>query len=423
MSLEMKKFLKKTECRLCSSSQLTKIFDLNPSSLANNLEDSFLEAKNSEIFPLNLVICEDCKHVQLEHVINPRILFDNYLYVSGTSKVFVEHLKNYAKDVFLKFKLNQESLVVEIGSNDGTLLNEFKALGVRIVGVEPAKNLVKISTDKNIPALCGYFNSEISANIVDKFGKADIIVANNVLAHIDNLNAVFSDAYNLLNEDGVLIFEVSYLLSVIQNNLFDTIYHEHIDYHSVAPLMGFVNKLDMKIIDAEMVDTHGGSIRVSVAKVKSSHKISKNVANLIALENKKKIHDIATYADFYAKIDNIKIQIRKILESYKNTGSVIVGFGVPAKLTTMNYQLEIDESVVSYLVDENELKQRKFTAGTGIEIFPISQLGIIKPDLVIIMAWNFHKSILERLPNIISKTCDVLIPLPIPVVVRCESKK
>ena len=237
MSLEMNNFLKKTECRLCSSSQLTKIFDLNPSSLANNLEDSFLEAKNSEIFPLNLVICEDCKHVQLEHVINPRILFDNYLYVSGTSKVFVEHLKNYAKDVFLKFKLNQESLVVEIGSNDGTLLNEFKALGVRIVGVEPAKNLVKISTDKNIPALCGYFNSEISENIVDKFGKADIIVANNVLAHIDNLNAVFSDAYNLLNEDGVLIFEVSYLLSVIQNNLFDTIYHEHLDYHSVAPLM------------------------------------------------------------------------------------------------------------------------------------------------------------------------------------------
>jgi len=226
-------------CRLCSSRALERVLSLTPTPPANAFVTAVERDRPQPVFPLDLHFCRDCGHVQLLTVVDPRVLFENYVYVSGTSPVFVRHFEAYADDVMRYFSLEHGALAVDIGSNDGTLLGFFQKAGLRILGIDPAKAIAEAATARGIPTIAGFFTPASAARIRAEHGPAAVITANNVFAHIDDLSGVTEGVRSLLSPDGVFVFEVSYLVDVIEKTLFDTIYHEHLCYHSVRPLIPF----------------------------------------------------------------------------------------------------------------------------------------------------------------------------------------
>ena len=235
-----------------------------------------IKKKKQEIYPLDLVFCKACYHLQLKHVVSPKILFSNYLYVSGTSKSFINHFENYAESIITKYKIKKNELILEIGSNDGVFLNAFKKRGYKnIIGIEQAKKIAKNTNSIGIKTINSFFDKNIVNKISKTHTKAKLILANNVFAHIDNLSSVFDNINTILKEDGFVYFEVSYLLDVLKKKLFDTIYHEHLSYHSVIPMINFLRRKNLYLIDFQRVKTHGVSIRFIFSKNKNFIKKSK----------------------------------------------------------------------------------------------------------------------------------------------------
>jgi SAM-dependent methyltransferase len=400
----------KKDCRLCSSNNLSNAFSLKSTPLANEFVKDC--NKSQDEYPLEINICEDCGHVQLGHVVNSDLLFTNYLYASGTSDVFVHHFNVYAeytKDILNSSK--EAPIAVDIGSNDGTLLNEFKKIGFDVLGVEPAKNLAEISQNNSIDVINGYFNQEVMESIVASKGKIDVITANNVFAHIDDLQSVVKNVCSLLSDEGLLVFEVSYLGSVLDGLLFDTIYHEHLDYHSVLPLIGFLKENGFKVIDILLVESHGGSIRVTSSKQQSSHKPRESVRKFVVQEQK---HPITkeTLNSFYSRIQQEKNKITNYLKSLKHEGKKIVAYGAPAKLTTLFYEFDINSELVDFVIDDSPLKQGLYTPGSHISILAADSVDFNGIDVIFIAAWNFAPSIIEKIKERLRREAIFIAPLP-----------
>ena len=272
---------KKPICRLCRSSKLSSILKLASTPPAN----AFVSKENLHIrqrkYPLELFFCEDCYHVQLTEVVDPIELFENYVYVSGTSPVFVEHFSNYAKNIVKTYQPSLQNYVLDIGSNDGTLLKFFKDMGYQTIGVDPAINISKKAQQDGINTLNEFFNYKTSEKIKEQYSTASLITANNVFAHSDDLIGITKAVRNLLSPNGLFVFEVSYLLDVYQKTLFDTIYHEHLSYHSVIPLIKFFQSNEMELIDVSRINTHGGSIRCVVKNIEDKRQINKSVKTIL----------------------------------------------------------------------------------------------------------------------------------------------
>jgi len=400
----------KKECRLCSGDNLSKVFSLKPTPLANEfVKDS---NKHQNEYPLEINICNDCGHVQLGHVVNSDLLFTNYLYASGTSMVFIHHFNVYAeyiKDILNSYK--ETPIVVDIGSNDGTLLNEFKKIGFDVLGVEPAKNLAEISQNNSIDVINGYFNQEVMESIVASKGKADVLTANNVFAHIDDLQSVIKNAYSLLSDEGLLVFEVSYLGSVLDGLLFDTIYHEHLDYHSVLPLISFLKENGFKVIDILLVESHGGSIRVTSSKQQSLYKPRESVRKFVTREQKHPITKV-TLNSFYNRIQQEKNKITSYLKSLKQEGKKIVAYGAPAKLTTLFYEFDINSELGDFVIDDSPLKQGLYTPGSHIPVLAADSVDFNDIDVIFVAAWNFAPSIIEKIKERMRKEAIFIVPLP-----------
>ena len=278
MKTKVKKLL---SCRACSNKKMVKVLSLGKSPLAN----SFLKPKklklHEDFFPLELELCKNCGLVQLAHIVNPNLMFRNYLYVSSTSKSFVEHFEKFSQNVYKKFALTYEDLVIDIGSNDGILLKPFKNLGAKTLGVDPAKNVAVIARKAGIKTIVEFFNEKVAHRIFREYGKAKIITAANVFAHTDNWDEFVKSAKILLTEDGVLIIEAPYLLDFVKKNLFDTVYHEHLSYIALRPLIKFFKKHRMVVFDIQKVSSHGGSIRVFIKKSNGPYKVEKNVSSFV----------------------------------------------------------------------------------------------------------------------------------------------
>jgi len=291
---------------LCDSTPLVRVINLCNSPLANDLSLTIRDSLKSNFFPLNLMFCKKCKHLQLQHIVNARKLYSNYLYMSGVSNQFKIHFKNYAKEVLKKINKKKDINILEIGSNDCTLLDFFKTKKYNTVGIEPAKNLWQ-KTKKRHEIINSFYNSKTNKILKKKYSSFDLIFANNVFAHIDDLKSVFEQLVDIMHNNSIIIFEVSYLLDVIRKKLFDTIYHEHLDYHSISPLINFFSKLHLKIIDIQKVSMHGGSIRVFVTKKKSKKIINyKKINKLIKQEDRYKLKHISTFVNFHNKIEDEK---------------------------------------------------------------------------------------------------------------------
>lgn len=408
---------KLSSCRLCKNKNLKKALSLGSSPLANSFLTKKLLDQPESFFPLEINFCPRCGHLQLGHAVSPDLLFKNYLYVSSTSNVFIKHFEDYAKSVYDKFKLNKKSLVIDVGSNDGVLLKPFKKLGTKILGIDPAEEIAKKATKEGIKTLPIYFDKKTAAQIAKDYGYADVVTANNVFAHVYDIDEVTGAVYLLLKKNGVFVIEVPYLVDFLQKNLFDTIYHEHLSYFSLKPLVVFFEKHGMKIFDVEKVDSHGGSIRIFVKKKEGKYKINASVKKFIKGEEKLGLFLFKTYVEFRNKIKKNKVKLIKILNELKSQGKTIVGYGAPAKGNTLLNYFGIGNDILDYIVDDSPLKQNLYTPGTHIPVVSSDRLEKSKPDYILILAWNFAEPIMEKLSYLKETGSRFILPAPVPQIV------
>jgi len=403
---------RRSACRLCGGIDLTLVLQLEPTPPGNAFVTADALNDEQERFPLDVFFCDHCAHLQLLDVVDPRILFENYVYVSGTSPVFIKHFKEYAHDVIERFHPTRESLVVDIGSNDGTLLRLFKEAGYAVLGIDPAREIARRATEGGIETMPVFFTPRIARTIRAERRSAAVVTANNVFAHIDDLTGVVEGVRILLAPDGVFVFEVSYLVDVFEKTLFDTIYHEHLAYYSVKPLVGFLEANGMELIEAFRVDSHGGSLR-GVAQLKGGLRpVGASVAEAVRLEERLELDQAATFHDFARRIEERKQQLAALLHRLKSDGKRIAGFGAPAKATTLMYHFGIGPEVIDFIVDDSSLKQGLYTPGMHIPVLPSQAIYERRPDYVVILAWNFAKPIMEKHVVFHQAGGRFIVPLP-----------
>jgi SAM-dependent methyltransferase len=359
--------------------------------------------------------------VQLGHVVDPKILYQkNYSYVSATSKNFVEHLKNYAKDMVERFNLVSGDLVADIGSNDGTCLQFFKEKGMDVVGVDPATEIAEKATKNGIKTVADFFGYELALELRKNYGAAKYITSHNACAHIDNLYDVVSGVEYWLDKDGIFVLEVGYFVDVYNNTWFDTIYHEHVDYHTVAPFEKLFEQVGMEVISVQRITPQGGSIRVMTQKIGGKFQRDDSVNKLIALENKLGLNKVETLREFNSNICNISEELQKLVHSLKSKGKSIAGFGAPTKATTLMAHFGIDENVLDFIVDDNPLKQGLYTPISHIPVLSAKELYKRKPDYVLILAWNFAEPIMKMHIKYSEEIGKFILPMPEPRVVNGE---
>ena len=406
-------------CRLCGNKDIIRVFNLGYTPLANSYSNKNVSSKLKK-YPLGLNLCNGCGHLQLSHSVKPEKMFSNYLYKTNTSYKNFLHFKNYANKIKKKFSRKGDK-ILDIASNDGTFLNFFNKKKFFRVGIDPAKNLKKLTTNRGIIQIDDFFTEKTSFKIKKKYQKFDIITANHVCAHVENLNDFFRGVKNLLKDDGIFIFEVSYRGSVLKKNTFDTIYHEHLDYHALSPISKFIKKFNLKLFDFEITEAQGGSLRVYVSKnLRIRNK--KKIKNQLIKEKKiYKLFNINTYKIFREKINNCKVQLQRILKDFDKKNYNIAGYGAAAKTTTLlNYFNLNKNKTIKFIFDDNKLKQGLYLPGTQIKILDPRYLFQGNLDILIIFAWNYSDIIIKNIKKKLKKkkSLKFLVPFPKPKILK-----
>jgi len=405
-------------CRSCGGEGCKPFLSLGSTPLANSLLTAEQRSQPEYTVPLASVVCPTCWLVQLTEVVDPALLFRNYLYVTSTTKTFRDHFGAFANHVVDEFKLPAGALAVDIGSNDGLLLRSFAQRGMTVRGVEPATNLAKLANESGVPTINEFFDQRVVDTIIGDVGTASVVTANNVFAHIEDIHGVTRNVKRLLAPDGVFVVEAQYLLDTIQMMTFDNTYHEHLYYYSLTALGAFFAMHDMRIFHVEHVDTHGGSIRVFVAHKDARHTRRQSVDDMLANEERLGVRNYSFYAGYAAKIADMRERLTRHIRSLKEQGKRIAGYGAPAKSTTLLNYCGIGSQYIDYVVEDNALKHGLFTPGTHIPIVPSSELESNTPDYVLVLAWNFAKEILGKTEALQKKGVGFIVPLPTPVVVE-----
>jgi len=414
----MSDYYLRESCRMCGEGSLTKAMSLTPTPPGNDFLTKEELGRDEPVYPLDLYFCEACHHIQLGHVVDPKILYQkNYSYVSATSAYFVNHLKHYAKDMVERFDLKPGDLAVDIGSNDGTCLSFFKDKGMKVVGVDPATEIARKATENGIDTIADFFGYKLAVELRKKYGTAKYITSHNACAHIDNLFDVVKGVEHWLDADGVFVLEVGYFVDVYSNTWFDTVYHEHVDYHTVAPFEQLFNRVGMELISVERISPQGGSIRVMAQKKGGIIKRDDSVDELIALEAKLGLNKAETLHKLNHKISQVRDKLHNLIHSLKADGKSIAGFGAPTKATTLMAHFGLDATVLDFIVDDNPLKQGLFTPITHIPVLSSDALYKMKPDYVLILAWNFAEPIMQMHKKYSEQVGQFILPMPNPEIV------
>ena len=309
---EDKTVTKRLSCRVCTGKSLKSVLSLGSTPPANAFIKSPTEPE--QFFPLELSFCSDCGFVQLSHVVSPELLFMDYVYVSSTSPVFVQHFKDLADIVISRFKLQPNSVIVDIGSNDGILLRPFKERGMKVLGIDPAEKIATMAVKSGIETLPVFFTAAVAKDIAKKYSKAKVVAATSVFSHVDDLDGFVGGVKELLADDGVFVVEVYYLYELLEKNLFDTIYHEHLSYFTAATVSKLLKRLGMEVFDVSETDTHGGSLRVFAQKSGGPYKIEDSVRRFVAMEEVRRLSEAATYIEFAKKIEQNKVKLKELLK-------------------------------------------------------------------------------------------------------------
>lgn len=400
-------------CRLCDGRNLRLLFSLVPTPPGNHFVGAERLDEEQKCYPLDLYFCEDCAHVQLGHVVLPTVLYQNhYSYVSGTSPVFLRHLKESAYDIVSEYHPRDGGLVVDIGSNDGSALRFFREQGFRVLGVDPAIEIAKRANEAAIETLCEFFGRNVAEKYEPLYGPAALIISHNTLAHIDDLRAVVESARRWLADDGLFVVEVGYLLDVFQKMWFDTIYHEHLDFHSVSPLVAFFDRMGMEIIDVRRTSAQGGSIRVVLQKQGGKYPIKRAVQEIVLLERDAGLHNAESFVQYAQQINSVKVGLTELVGELKRQGKRIAAFGAPTKATTLLYHFGLGWAL-DFLVDENPLKQHMYSPGLHLPVYPAEAIYEKRPDCLLILAWNFADDIMQRHGQYRDMGGRFILPMPV----------
>jgi dTDP-4-dehydrorhamnose reductase/SAM-dependent methyltransferase len=401
-----------TNCRVCGSDKLLKYLDLGLMPLANNLEFTAPRAKAKERFPLQVLFCEECGLSQLSVVIDPEKMFSYYTYRSSVNGGYVKHCREMARSLKEKHGLTADSLHVDIAGNDGALLKEFRdEIGLRVVNVDPATNLVAIAEAQGIESYADFWSLDVVKRIADKHGQADLITATNVFAHVDDVRQFILSAKALLKPAGVLVIEFPYLVDFIENMEFDTVYFEHLSYFSITPLVALCEKFGMVVIDAEKQDIHGGTMRVTIAAETPENKsLLTSVSAHLTEENFNGFTSTRRYAEWSASVNDVVSSFAGKLLALKKSGHKIAGFAASAKGNTLLNCAGINTDIMNFIADETPEKIGKFSPGTGIPIVNKQQIVKTPPDYIVILSWNFAEEIIAKLRPIYSG--KFIIPIP-----------
>jgi len=404
---------------MCDGAALQKVMALTPTPPGNN----FLAAAELTLpeprYPLELHFCGACHHVQLGHVVDPRILYQkDYFYVSGTSAQFVEHLRGYAAQMTRRFGLGPGALVADIGSNDGTCLRAFRDLaGARVLGVDPATKIARRATESGIETIGDFFTSELAARLRREHGPAAFITSHNACAHIDRLDDVVNGVRHWLADDGVFVLEVGYFLDVYENVWFDTIYHEHLDYHTVSPFVKLFARTGMEAIGVERVSPQGGSIRVMAQKAGGPRSADGSVDELVRLEAQHGLDRPETLVEFGRRIDRVGEELRALTGSLKARGKTLAGFGAATKSTTLLAHFGLGAGELDFIADDNPLKQGLYSPGAHIPVVAADEIYRRRPDYLLILAWNFAEPIMAMHKRFSDDGGRFIVPMPVPRIV------
>jgi len=399
-------------CRFCKSELKDIFLDLGDIPSAN----SFLtknEIENERKYPLCVYTCQNCLLVQIPEVRTPGELFSNYAYFSSFSDSWLSHIKKYVEMMIKRFELNEKSHIIEIASNDGYLLDFFNKSNIPILGIEPAENVAEKAIEKGIPTIKKFFNIETANELKNDNKQADLLIGNNVLAHVPDINNFVEGMKILLKSDGIITMEFPHLLQLIKENQFDTIYHEHFSYFSFTVIQKIFASQKLTIFDVEEIPTHGGSLRIFVKHSENNrYRIEESVERLLKKENRYGLDDFSTYLGFTEKVLEIKEQFNEFLESANKENKIIVCYGAPAKGNTLLNYFKINSKIIRYTVDLSPHKQGLFLPGTHLPIKTPSEIKETKPDYVIILPWNLKDEIMEQIKFIRNWGGKFVIPIP-----------
>ena len=401
------------KCRLCDRKNMFNFLDLgfHPPS------DQFKKKKEIDsptlYYPLKVYSCKSCGFKQLNYIVKPEILYQqNYPYESSLTKTGKKHWKEFADSIVKNYNLTKNDLAVDIGSNTGILLEAFKNNKLKIAGVDPAANICKIANRRNIPTINSFFNKSVVTRILKKYGKAKIITGTNVFAHVNDLKIFLKNIKKLIDKKkGVFVIEVPYFLNLVKNLEYDTIYHEHLSYITIIPLIKFLKKFNLEIIDIQEKDIHGGSIRIFISE-KGNYKKKKSVNKICRTEIKARLNSKKVLLNFKKKVSKNRLDLTSLLTKLKKAKKNIIALSAPAKgMTLLNYA-KLDSEFLDYATEKSKIKQGLLTPGVNIPIYSDQKILKTKPDYALLLAWNFSKEIIGNNVKYLKAGGKFIIPIP-----------
>ena len=410
-------YYKRTICRACDSDRVKLFLSLGRTPLANSFLRSSDEFAAEPQYPLDVYFCEHCSLVQLLDVVDPEVLFGNYIYVTGTSDTMAAHNVEYARTLVAFLGLGQDDLVIELASNDGSLLKRFKTYGVRTLGIEPARNIAEMARAMGIETIPKFFNSSTAQEVRETYGPASVVIGNNVLAHVDETQDFLRGCKVLLGESGLVVIEVPYIRELIDRLEYDTIYHEHLCYFSVTTLMRLCDAVGLCIVRVDHVPVHGGSLRIYAGAREHYVNHSSDVVALGGEERAYGLTTLARYERFANGAEGNRQAVRELLRSVQARNKTVAAYGAPAKGNTLLNYCGIGTDMIPYTFDKNPMKVGLYTPGMHIPVLPVANLLDRLPDYLLILAWNFANEIMKQQQEYCRSGGRFIIPIPQPRII------
>ena len=405
-------------CRICGGDNLELFLSLADQPHCNRFLTKEQLSHKEPFYPLDTYFCHDCTLVQLGYTVPPEVMFKDYPYVSGTTRTLRQHFHDFAARIVERFRMGPDDLAVDIGSNDGTFLKGFKAAGTRVLGVDPATDIVKTANQAGIETIEGFFSAGLAREVAKTHGKARSITAAGVFFHIDDLHDVLRGVRALLAGDGVFIVQAIYLADMIEENSFDNIYHEHLCYYCLKPLIRLFEIHGMEAFDVERSPIHGGSILL-YARVKRAENPPPlpSIAGMLEAERRAGYDNVKTYQDFAARVQRNRTKLRRMVEDLKRQGKRIFAYGAPAKGNTLLNYVGLGPDLIECATEKNPLKCGYYTPGMHIPVVHEDTVQARPPDYYLLLPWNFKEELLEKERDFRSKGGKFIIPIPDPHIV------
>ena len=398
-------------CRMCKSNNIAVVIELMPTPPG----DLFLPKDKLEFssnkYPLNIALCNNCGYLYLPSVLSPKISYTNYVYETKVTVGLSQHYIDYAKEIIGFGCIQPLSFVIDLGSNDGTMLKAFKERGMKVLGVEPNENIASIANQNNLITINNYFSDDVSDRIIEDYGQAAIITANYMYANIDDLKGFTENVKKVLHPDGLFVIQTGYHPEQMKVNMFDYIYHEHFSYFTVKVLKNFLASCDMELINVSLHPAKGGSIRAIVQHSGGKRIVNPSVESFVAAEDQALMHDPITYLNFYNEINFCKDELLKLLKKVKSSGDQLIGYGASHSTTTLLHHFEMGK-YFDYLVDDNPIKHNLYSPGYHLPVYHTEKLYKEKPNYVVVLGWQHQDSIIKRNKKYIDDGGKFVIPLP-----------